>query len=202
MLKDSKNILIVGCDGCAAMYQAGGLRQTELMSRLLRIARKSTEIKAETMTVLRQCDRQIAINSITPLIKDYDTILSMACGAGVQTLADIFEDKMTVAANDTMFIGMQDFEAQNFQELCSACGECVLSETAGVCPITRCPKHLLNGPCGGFAKGKCEVGEGKRDCAWVQIFDRLKARGRLDLFLKFRPPKDYRVSQPPREIGG
>ena len=203
-LVNSKSVLIAGCDGCAGIYQVGGEKQAELMSSLLKIAKKikeGTEIKTGVTTLLRQCDRQIVINHLQPIVQDYDTILSLACGIGVQTLAGIFEDKLVQPANNTMFIGMEDYEAQKFYEFCSACGECVLSETASICPLTRCPKHLLNGPCGGFAKGKCEVGEGKRDCAWVQIFNRLKTRNRLDLFLKFRPPRDYRVSSPPRELG-
>ena len=202
MLENSKNVLIVGCDGCAAIYQVGGMRQAELMSALLEMARKikgSAEIKTRVTTVLRQCDQQIVTTSISPLIRDYEAILSMACGVGVQTLADIFEDKIVIPANDTMFIGMQDFEAKKFYELCSACGDCVLFETGGICPVTRCAKGLLNGPCGGQVNGKCEVGRYTKDCAWVLIWKRLKQRGRLDLFTKFRP---FRVNKqhPPREL--
>jgi len=132
---------------------------------------------------------------------DIDVILSMACGVGVQTLAEAFEEKSVIPAHDTMFIGMQDRELGKFRELCSACGDCMLSETGAICPITRCAKALLNGPCGGQAKGKCEVGGWSKDCAWVQIYDRLKQRDQLDLFLEFRMPRDHRISQPPRELG-
>lgn len=202
-IRDSKRILVVGCDGCVGVHQAGGMRQAELMSNLLEMAAKhqgSTEKKIDATTVLRQCDRQIVKTAFRQVIDDYDTILSMACGVGVQTMADVFDKKVVIPATDTMFIGMQDFEGEKFYEFCSACGDCVLAETGGICPITRCAKHLLNGPCGGFAKGKCEIGEGKRDCAWVLIFNRLKERGRLDLFTKFRPPRDYRASHSPREL--
>jgi len=97
---------------------------------------------------------------------------------------------------------MHDTKADKFYETCRACGDCLLHETGGICPITRCAKSLLNGPCGGQSKGKCEVGGGKNDCAWVLIYNRLKERNRLDLFTKFRPPRDYRVSEHPRELGG
>ena len=203
-LENSKSVLIAGCDGCAGIYQVGGEKQAELMSSLLKIAKRikaNTKIKTGVTTILRQCDRQIVVNHLQPMVQDYDTILSLACGIGVQTLAGIFEDKPVLPANNTMFIGMEDYETKKFYEFCGACGECVLSDTASICPLTRCSKHILNGPCGGFAKGKCEVGEGKRDCAWVQIFNRLKTGNRLDLFLKFRPPRDYRVSASPRELG-
>jgi len=201
-LGESKKILIIGCDGCAAIHQAGGVKQAEVLGNLIEMAKRikeNVEVEVETGTVLRQCDREIVVKSLSQVVKDYDTVLSMACGAGVQTLAEVFQDKYVVPANNTMFIGMQDFEQQKLSELCKACGDCILHETGGICPITRCAKGLLNGPCGGQAGGKCEVGGWKNDCAWVLIYNRLKEKGRLDLFLKFRPPRDYRVSQSPRE---
>ncbi len=75
--------------------------------------------------------------------------------------------------------------------MCLACGDCILDETGGVCPITRCPKGLLNGPCGGTVKGKCEVGGYEEDCAWTLIYENLKKQGRIELFTKFRPPRDF-----------
>jgi hypothetical protein len=99
-------------------------------------------------------------------------------------------------------MGSHNREFKIYSELCKACGDCILDETGGICPIARCGKSLLNGPCGGFAKGKCEVGGWVNDCAWVLIFNRLKERDKLDLFLKFRPPRDYKLSQSPRKLGG
>ncbi len=162
------------------------------------------EVNSETkaISILRQCDRQIAQSSLHPLIEDYNAVVSLACGAGVQTLADLFPEKPIIPANDTMFIGMHDLKKGKFYEMCRACGDCVLFETSGICPITRCAKSLLNGPCGGQADGKCEVGGWKNDCAWVLIYNRLKEREKLDLFKKFRIPRDYRISEHPRELGG
>lgn len=202
MLKNSSKVLILGCDGCAAIYQVGGLKQAEILSTLLDMAEKmkgKVKLQLKVATVLRQCDRQILFDSLGSFVKEYDTILSLACGVGVQTLAETFQDKTVLPANDTMFIGTQ--EPESFRELCKACGDCILHETGGVCPITRCAKSLLNGPCGGQSKGKCEVGGWKKDCAWVLIYNRLKEHGKLDLFIKFRPPRDYRTSQWPRELG-
>lgn len=205
MTKGLKKLLIVGCDGCASVIQAGGERQAEVLKSLLEMERKvkgeeAPDVKA--ISILRQCDRQIATTALNSLIDDYDAIVCLGCGVGVQTLADLYGTKLIIPANDTKFIGMHDTKADKFYEMCSACGECILFETGGVCPITRCAKSLLNGPCGGQSKGKCEVGGWKNDCAWVLIYNRLKERNRLDLFVKFRPPKDYRVSGHPRELGG
>lgn len=202
--KGLASVLVVGCNGCAGIYQVGGEKQAQVASMLLEMANKINHGKlgkARHATVLRQCDRQLMATSLRTIIDEYDGILSLACGAGVQTLAEAFPDKLVLPANDTMFIGAQEKELGTLHELCKACGDCILSETGGICPVTRCAKSLMNGPCGGQAKGKCEVGGWKKDCAWVLIYNRLKDRGRLDLFTLYRPARDYRVSQPPRELG-
>ncbi len=205
MTEGFKRLLIVGCDGCAAIVQAGGEKQAEVLKTLLEMHRKlrgGNGSKTKAISILRQCDRQIASSSLHPLVEDYDAVVSLACGVGVQTLADLFPNKIIIPANDTMFIGMHDTKEGKFYEMCRACGDCILFETGGICPITRCAKGLLNGPCGGQSKGKCEVGGWKNDCAWVLIYNRLKERNRLDLFRKFRIPRDYRVSEHPRKLGG
>jgi hypothetical protein len=214
MIQGHKKILVVGCNGCAGIYQVGGEKQAEVMGMLLEMATKlkGVNIDAKAITTLRQCDRQIVATTINPLVDDYDGIISMACGVGIQTLADVFENKVIIPANDTKFIGMQDSESGKFYEFCSACGECILFETAGICPITRCAKGLLNGPCGGCFDGKCEVpidvrdDNGKviqtldQDCAWYMIYDRLKRASKINLFRKYRPPKKRAISGSPRQL--
>lgn len=203
MIGQAESVLIVGCDGCAAIYQEGGQKQVDLMKLVLTMAKKlkqNKNINVKTTSILRQCDRQICATSLRPLVNKDDVILSMGCGAGTQTLAQVFENNTVIPAHDTMFIGAQDREQGKLYELCSACGQCILYETGGICPITRCAKQLLNGPCGGQAKGKCEVGGWKNDCAWILIYNRLKEKGHLDLFTKYREQRDFRISQSPREI--
>ncbi len=205
MAENFPSLLIVGCDGCAAIIQVGGEKQAEILKMLLEMRRKIKGVnnsKIKAISILRQCDRQIAATSLHSLIDDYDAVLSLACGVGVQTLADFYPNKLIIPANDTEFLGMHDTKEGKFYEMCRACGDCILFETGDICPITRCAKSLLNGPCGGQAKGKCEVGGWKKDCAWLLIYNRLKERDRLDLFTKFRVPHDYRISEHPREIGG
>lgn len=204
MIAPYKNILVVACNGCVAITQHGGEKQAELIAKLLSMARKikGNDSKIEMATVLRQCDKDMVESTLKPIINEYDCILSMACGVGVQTVADVFPPKVVLPAHDTIFMGQHDRLGPKFEERCKACGDCILHETGGICPIARCAKSLLNGPCGGFSKGKCEVGGWVNDCAWVLIFNRLKEQGRLDLFLKFRPPKDWRTSQQPRKLEG
>ncbi len=205
MTKTLGSLLIVGCDGCASVIRAGGKRQTEVLKSLLEMERKvkgeeTPNVKA--ISILRQCDRQITSTALNPLIEDYDAVVCLGCGVGVQTLADLYKTKLIIPANDTKFLGMHDTQVDKFYEMCRACGDCILFETGGICPLTRCAKSLLNGPCGGQTKGKCEVGGWKNDCAWILIYNRLKERNRLELFTKFRPPRDYQVSEHPRELGG
>ena len=204
MIKPFKRVLIVGCETCAAMSEAGGIRQAEVLKRALELHYKleGTDVELKTTSVLRQCDKSIVREGLGDLVANgnLDAILSMACGAGVQTVAEVFPSVPVLPACNTVMIGSHDRDEGLISEVCKACGECLLHETGGICPLTRCAKGLLNGPCGGQVNGKCEVGGWTRDCAWVLIYERLKEQGRLDLFTKFRPPRDWSISQSPREI--
>jgi len=206
MVNASKSILVVGCEGCSAVTQMGGEKQAESLALLLDLSSKLGGVgrNVKAVSTLRQCDRQIVASTLKPLIEGYDSVICMGCGAGTQVVADIFQDKLVFPGIDTKFIGSHDRDAKAFVEMCRACGECVIDETGGICPVTKCSKSILNGPCGGNANGKCEVGGYVRNCAWVDIYNRLKAQNRLELYAKFRPPRDFRtwVSQGPREIGG
>lgn len=198
-LEPYSKILIVGCDGC--VQPPRGLREAKSCASLIEIAGKlkGKHFRCEATTICRQrCSEECLTYMVKP--EGFDVILSLACGVGVQTLAEVFPDIPISPAQNTLFIGSEERRGGIAHEMCVACGNCVLHEMGGVCPVTRCAKGLLNGPCGGVSKGKCELGGGKQDCAWVLIFNRLKARGRLDSFTKFRPPRDYRVSQAPREL--
>jgi hypothetical protein len=134
-----------------------------------------------------------------PLLRQSQAILVLACGLGVQSVKD--NDRLCLTVNpgcDTLFGAIVD-AAGNFHEKCSMCGECVLDSTAGVCPITLCPKGLLNGPCGGMNKGKCETDKDK-DCAWVLIYKELEKRNKLEDLRKIKEPKDFNKANKPRNL--
>ncbi|MEM2843085.1 MAG: methylenetetrahydrofolate reductase C-terminal domain-containing protein [Candidatus Bathyarchaeia archaeon] len=203
MIKPYKKILILACDGCVGIYDVGGLKQAESLKLELELTSKIRGIEITDInvaTVLRQCDTEIVKDSLLNLITPVDAILSLACGVGVQTLTHVFPNKPIFPANDTMFIAMENKKEEIWNEWCAACGNCILHETGGICPIARCAKSLLNGPCGGFSEGKCEVGNWVNDCAWVKIFERLKQLGKVNEFIKIRLPKDYREIQNPRKL--
>ncbi len=104
--------------------------------------------------------------------------------------------------NDTLFIGeitKIGLKGGSFERMCSSCGECVLAHTAGICPVTRCAKGLVNGPCGGSKNGKCETDK-DQDCVWLAIYDRLKENGQLEKMRKKYSPKNYSADKRPQHF--
>jgi ferredoxin len=186
-----KKLLILGCGTCVSVCMAGGEKEVELLASELRMAnqldKKDVEIKEAT--IQRQCDKEY-IEPIVEMAKKYDAVLSLGCGAGVQLVADMLEPMPVIPGLNTRFIGVAEDEGK-WSERCRACGNCVLGEYAGICPITRCPKSIMNGPCGGSQNGKCETSK-ERDCAWALIYERLKKQGKLDSLMAVAAPKDFR----------
>ncbi len=186
-----KNILIVGCGSCVTVCLSGGDREAQALARELAACDGGLENTDRTITVRtiqRQCESDL-LKAFLDVPPDTDVILSLGCGAGVQTLAETFTRLPVIPALNTTFLGALD-EQGVWREKCQGCGECVLAHTGGICPISRCAKRILNGPCGGSTKGKCEIG-GERDCAWQLIIDRLKAMDRLEEYGKIFPTKDW-----------
>jgi hypothetical protein len=135
--------------------------------------------------VERQCNLKY-FEGLDDRVAKYDCLISMACGAGVQLLAERFHKLPVFPGVNTISIGI-DREIGVYEEKCRACGECVLGYTGGICPVTRCAKGLFNGPCGGTNQGKCEISD-EISCAWMDIYNRLKEQNRLHHIHKIRPP--------------
>ena len=184
------NILVAGCGSCVTVCLSGGDREAMALARELsnQSLHRGAPPSIRVATFLRQCERDI-VKAYLEVPKDTDAILSLACGAGVQTLSSVFERLPVIPALNTSFLGALD-EPGVWREKCLGCGDCVLAHTAGVCPIARCAKRLLNGPCGGSSKGKCEIGADV-DCAWQLIVDRLRVLDRLGDYEKLQAVKDW-----------
>jgi ferredoxin len=196
-LKDSKSVYLFGCDSCAEQCKTGGKEELDEMT--VALGKSGFEVTGSSL-VEETCYRQLILKELRHKkeIKESDAILVLACGAGVKTVADAVSDSQPVfPALDSSYLASIE-RVGRFFEGCSLCGECVLSDTAGICPHTECPKGLLNGPCGGVVHGMCEV-DVEKDCAWVRIHSRLKAQKRLHLMKRIRPPKDYSTSRQPRK---
>jgi ferredoxin len=193
MLQGHKKILVLGCGTCVTVCLAGGEREVSIISSALRIAAKSYghEFEIDELTIERQCDN-VFIEAAAEQIAKYDVILSLGCGAGVQAIAERYKDKPVYAGLNTAFLGVLE-ERGIWTEKCAACGACVLHKYGGICPVTRCAKHMLNGPCGGSREERCEV-RPDRPCAWQLIYMRLKGIGELDRLKKIEAAKDWRPS--------
>ncbi len=190
IIAGKKKVLVLGCGGCVTVCLTGGEKQVELLASQLRMSAKAegngVEITEKTLT--RQCDREF-LEEIKDDVAASDAVLSMACGAGVQLLAETFKGARILPAMNTTFMGANTAPGI-WTENCRGCGECRLADTAGICPIARCSKGLVNGACGGTNKGKCEVSD-EIDCAWFLIYERLKELGRLEELKVMREAVDW-----------
>jgi ferredoxin len=193
IVKNHKKLLVLGCGTCVTVCLAGGQREVSIIASALRIAAKlkGLPLEVEELTIERQCDN-VFIEQAAEAVKRNDAVLSLGCGAGVQAIAERFGNKPVYAGLDTVFIGILE-ERGIWTEKCAACGACVLSEYGGICPITRCAKHMLNGPCGGSREDRCEVNP-QRLCAWQLIYNRLKDIGQLDRLKKIASTKNWNTS--------
>jgi hypothetical protein len=184
------SVYLVGCGTCATMCHTGGKTEVIDMKNKLEAAGKKV---AGWMVIPTTCDdlTKEALAQSAGQLKDANCILVMACAYGVQTVA-MYTDKPVYPALNTLFVGKEETPG-NFKDNCMQCGNCVLGVTAGICPLTRCAKGLMNGPCGGSVNGKCEVSP-DIPCAWAQIIDKLTALGQLDKLEEISPLRDWSTS--------
>jgi ferredoxin len=198
-LKDYRKIFLVGCGECATTCKTGGEEQLKEMKDKLEKANKEVLgfVIPSAPCVAAQTKIELAKNM--KLLKQAEAILVLACGLGIQSVKDNQRTQAAViAACNSLFGATVDSEG-NLLEKCSLCGECVLDITGGICPITLCPKGLLNGPCGGMHKEKCEVDK-EKDCAWVLIYREMEKRKKLEAIKKIQAPKDYAKTTKPRKV--
>jgi ferredoxin len=200
-ISNSERVLIVGCGTCVTVCFAGGSKEAAILGSSLRMATKldGNGKAIDEVTVQRQCEWEY-IDPLESQLDDYDLILSLGCGIGVQTLAERFPKKRIVPGLNTSFLGLP-VEQGVWEERCQACGNCILHLTGGICPIARCSKQLLNGPCGGSQAGECEINP-EVPCAWQLIWEKMTALGLQDQLLQIQPPKDWSTSRDggPRRI--
>jgi len=198
-LKNYNKIFLVGCGECSTSCKTGGRQEILEMQVLLERSGKIVSGSAipDAPCLAAKTKAELAKN--LKFLKDSEAVLVLACGLGVQSVKD--NDRMGLAVIpgcDTLCGAVMD-AAGNFLEKCSMCGECVLDVTSGICPVTLCPKGILNGPCGGMNKGKCEVDK-DRDCAWVSIYKEFEKKNDIDSFKKIQPPKNHKKSIKPRKV--
>ena len=201
MIAPYKKVLVLGCGSCVAECAAGGEKETGMLASALRMANKmeGQEVIIQEKTLDRQCVKDFVI-LLDDVIDQYDAVLSLGCGAGVQAVAEMFSETPILPALNTEFLG-ETRDQGYWVENCLGCGDCMLDDFGGVCPLARCSKQLLNGPCGGSREGKCEINP-EVPCAWQAIIDRLDRFGSLERLEQIYPPKDWSRKQGggPRKI--
>jgi ferredoxin len=195
LVKDHKKILLVGCGTCVAVCLAGGEKEVAVLAAELEMARKLKDnpVELKSVTLERQCDREY-LAELDSMAPEFDALVSMACGVGIQFLAERFADKPVYPAVDTCGLAVNQ-DVGWYEERCRSCGRCVLGLTGGICPVTMCAKGLYNGPCGGTNKGNCEI-SADQPCAWNAIYERLKAQGRLECIREIQATQDWKDTIP------
>lgn len=194
MIKDCNKILILGCKGCVTVCNVGGSKEVGILASTLKIARKKEgrPIEVDEMTLERQCDPEY-IDQVKDIVDDFDAVISMACGVGPQFLSESYPTQRFFPALNTTFFGGA-VKHGIWAERCAGCGTCVIHYFDGVCPIARCSKSLLNGPCGGSADGKCEISK-EVDCIWDMIVRKKMEKDHLEDLLEVKPAKDWRTAR-------
>ncbi len=190
-LKGHKNILLVGCATCVAECAAGGEREVLTLAPVLKMGLKEQgqDVNIITKTLERQCEPEF-VEELAEIAPQVDAIMSLSCGIGMQLVAERFIDLPLYPGVNTTSLAIRE-QPGLWTARCAACGDCMLGETFGLCPVARCAKSLMNGPCGGTRKdGKCEV-DPDTECIWRLIVERAEARGRLEDLAKVRPAKDW-----------
>jgi ferredoxin len=200
-VKDCQKLLIAGCNECVTVCEAGGKKEVAVLASALRMyfMNQGKDVKIDEVTLERQCDHEY-LEEIRNTVDQYDAVVSLACGVGVQFMAEKYMSMPVFPGVNTCFMGVTE-ERGVWTERCQGCGQCILGRTAGICPISRCAKRLLNGPCGGSTKGKCEISR-DLDCAWQLIIDRLNELGRLGEYEEIIPIKDWSTERAggPRKV--
>jgi ferredoxin len=201
LVGDAEKVLVVGCGTCVTVCFAGGSREAAITASSLRMSSKldGGEKTVTDVTVQRQCEWEY-LDQIAEEVGSVDVVLSLGCGIGVQAIAEHFPNAWVVPGLNTSFLGLPT-EQGVWAERCAACGDCVLGLTGGICPIARCSKSLLNGPCGGSEDGHCEI-DPDTPCAWQLIYENLESKGKLEVLMNLQPPKNWKTSRDggPRKI--
>jgi len=193
-LAGRQRLFLVGCAACATACKAGGEEQVfQMQEWLLSTGREVTgSVVIDEACHIPRAGRDLRFHRVA--VEEAEALLVLACGSGVQSIS-ASSDKLVIGALNSLFLGNVRRFGQ-YEEKCSLCGDCILDETAGICPVTTCAKGLLNGPCGGMDQGRCEI-DPDIDCAWVQIWEKLKRQNRKGVFARSVPPKNWNRKQKP-----
>ncbi len=194
MVKNFKKVLVYGCNTCVAICHAGGGKEAEIIASMIRIkaAEEGVPMEVKHAGIERHCEPEY-FEPLMEEVKTYDLVLSTACGVGVNFLSERIGNIPVYPGINTEFFGAVP-KAGVFTELCAGCGNCILHLTGGICPIARCSKSLMNGPCGGTNNGKCEISQ-EVDCGWYLIVERMKQLGTVEKLYEIQKPRNWSTAR-------
>jgi ferredoxin len=194
MVENNKKILIVGCKGCVTVCNTGGSKEVEILASSMKIARKKqgNDIEIDTKTLERQCDTEY-VEGIKDQVGDYEAVISLACGVGPQFLSEMYKEQTFYPGVNTSFFGGAT-QHGIWEERCAGCGTCAIHKFGGLCPIARCAKSLMNGPCGGSSEGICEINK-TTECIWDTIVRKKIESGRLEDLIGMKPIKSWKTAR-------
>lgn len=194
MIQGKEKVLVLGCRGCVTVCNVGGEKEVGILATMLRIARKKAGLAptVDERTIERQCDPEY-IEELAEVAESYDAIISIACGVGPQFMSERYPKVPVYPGINTTFIGGA-LEHGVWSERCQSCGNCLVHNFGGLCPIARCSKSIMNGPCGGSANKKCEISPDV-DCIWHLIVEKMAGMGRLKELERVWPVKNWITSR-------
>lgn len=194
MVEDNSRILIAGCKGCVTVCNVGGLKEVEILASAMKIARKKqgNAIDIDIQVLERQCDNEY-VSGIKDVVNDYEAVISLACGVGPQFLSEMYTDQIFYPGVNTTFFGGAT-QHGIWEERCAGCGACAIHNFGGLCPIARCAKSLMNGPCGGSSNGVCEVNK-DIECIWDLIVRKKMEAGKLEDLIGVKGLKDWSTAR-------
>ncbi|MCP4221476.1 MAG: hypothetical protein GY765_43025 [bacterium] len=191
-----KKVLVFGCGTCVTVCMAGGEKEVEILANQIRLAarEKGDSIEVLEHTITRQCDEEFFDPEATKKIAAVEAAISLGCGVGVQFATECLPKAVFYPGLNTKFFGAT-LEQGVWGERCAGCGNCIVDHFGGICPIARCAKSIMNGPCGGSEKGKCEADPENIECVWQLIYERMKELNRLEDLEQIEPLKDWKPSR-------
>ncbi len=189
-LKGRGPVFIMGCSECATVCHTGGEEEVRRMKEFL---------EEQGIPVSGHCVPEspcVAVNVKNALagfaeeLPRSAAVLVLACGMGAQSVKENLRFRVPVVPGcNSLFPASLDAKGR-FRQNCVLCGDCLLEESGAVCPLSLCPKGMLNGPCGGMTGGKCEV-DREKDCVWSLIYAELKKSGNFRFLKEIRKPRDH-----------
>ncbi len=189
----TSTVFLIGCSECATLCHTGG--EEDILNMKTQLEKQNISVTGWIILdpACHFLNDKRMLKKEKQNIEKAEKILVFSCGNGVQTVAELITDKEIITGTDSLFLGEIKRTTQ-FEKRCSMCGDCQLDLFEGFCPITRCPKSMLNGPCGGSTQGKCEINK-EMDCVWDLIFKKLQQKNRVDQLKTIQPPKNWSTTE-------